>query len=221
MSAAWTDTVEEAAGRLNFDTLAPEDITDEAELPFTPDDPLGTDGPYAEISPDILRKHRRANGAAGYEAKVNDLLHIAVAYTARHSATAPDAAAILIHGKSVAAATGDVAAKDPRVAAAIDFLAGGTGNPYVAMAMALAPLALQLIRNHEPVLAPAPRGIKIPFTKIRFRIPIKLGVRLGGLRAVTNDPKKMYEFAFTNPDIKKRLDDMGIDVAPYRANESG
>lgn len=220
MTQAWADTVDEAAGNLNFQGMPdPEPVPDELNGAFTPEEPLDFDGAAPDIEPDLLNpKHSRPRGAVGYEKKANDLLQFAIALTAGRSATVADSAALILHGKKVSYALGDAAAEDPRIAAAIDFMSGGTSNPYIALATAVMPLMAQLARNHEPLLEPAPRKIRIPFTKRGFNLPIKFGIRLGFLKAMTDDPQDVYNYIYNQPQIVDKLTKLGVNVAPYRAS---
>src|SRR5207253_718918 len=102
-------------------------------------------------------------------------------------------------------------ATNTAVASMVNFLDEGTSNPVGAELVAAFPLIMQLIRNHEPVLEPAPRGFKIPFLKHRdgtprrFELKWKVGIRLGKLRNRTYDPVELENFVFDNPEVKAQI----------------
>lgn len=176
---------------------------------------------YATSDPDLIKKERRKNGAKAYEDKVTDILKMGVSLTVGNPATVVDAAALLLHGDKVSYAFGDLAVTDSRTATVIDFLHGGTGNPATAAVMAALPLVLQIVRNHEPQLETVTR-INIPFTRQRigFNIPSRFKVKISNNKvaaAMTNDPVKLYQQAFT-PDVVQAIhDNLKVDVADYRA----
>lgn len=176
---------------------------------------------YATSDPDLIKKERRKNGAKAYEDKVTDILKMGVSLTVGNPATVVDAAAILLHGDKVSYAFGDLAVTDPHTATVIDFLHGGTGNPATAAVMAALPLVLQIVRNHEPQIETSTR-INVPFTKgkVGFTVPSRFKVRISNNKvaaAMTNDPVKLYQQAFT-PDVVQAIhDNLKVDVADYRA----
>lgn len=216
------DLVDDNPGGIDWSAVPPpEDIAGDERLPFTPREPL-TEKNYATADPDILKKKRRANGAQGYEDKVTDLVTMAVAWTAPNPATVVDAAALLIHGEAVSSSLGDLAVEDERVASVINFLSGGTGNPSIAVAAAVVPLVLQIMRNHEPALENITR-ISVPFTKgrIGIKVPSRIKIKLGKARILTNDPNALYRQAFLSPDaveadVLGKLGKKGIRVSEYR-----
>jgi hypothetical protein len=132
--------------------------------------------------------------------------------TIQNPATVPDAAAIIMYGPDVSRSMGDLAAHDIRVRRAIDFISDGADNPYFAAVAALAPLALQILRNHEPVAEVSPvRKIRIPFTKRFFTIKFK--IKLGKLRNMSNDPQEFTAHVLSNEGIVNELQRQGIFVA--------
>jgi hypothetical protein len=175
-----------------------------------------------EPSTGFVKVAPRPRNAAKYEKKAASLLNLALRLTAPHDNTVADAAAIIQYGDDAARAIGILAAHDDKVAYALDWIDGGTENPYVGAIVATMPLVLQIVRNHEPILEPAPRGFRIPFLKDkdglprRVRIPIKLGIRLGMLRNATHDPKKLTQWVFGNADVRNKMDKESIEVAVYK-----
>lgn len=159
----------------------------------------------------LLKEKKRSRKAQEYEKKIASPFRTAFIATYQADATKADAAAILMHAPAIAEKVGDLAAEEPRVARAVDWLTEGTENPYFALAFATAPLVMQILRNHEPQLVPEQRGIKIPFTKIRFKL--KLGIRLGRLRRVTIEPEEYKAKVFNNPKIDEALRKLGIETS--------
>lgn len=187
------------------------------------DDPNLLEDSYDEPSAGILKAKARPRGAVGYEAKVNNILMTGVAFTAGNPATVTDAAALLIHGKKMSYAYGDLAATDTRVAGVVDFLNGGTMSPLGAAIAATLPLVLQLVRNHEPELSTVSR-ISLPFTRgrIGFKLPSRIKFKLGNKtkNMFTNDSYDLYHQAFlsdaaVNQDVIGKLGKKGISVARY------
>lgn len=157
---------------------------------------------------------RRPRGAAAYERKIRGLFATAIKATAQHPATVPDSAALILYSPKVAQTVGELAATDPRIARGIDMLTEGTENPYLSAALALAPLAFQLARNHEPVLEPKTRGFRIPFLMRQpFRLPIKLGIRLGALRNMTHEPSSIAEHVFGNAQVRAAFERQDVKIA--------
>lgn len=170
---------------------------------------------YDEVDPKFITAKRKPTGAPEYEKKLKGLLKGAFDMTVGSSATVVDAAAIYQYQGKIVEKGAILAATNKSFARGIDFLTEGTENPALAFAAAVLPLALQMVRNHEPVLVPAPRGIKIPFTKRTFHIPIKLGIKLGRLRAATYEPRHIYNVVLGNPDVMATLAKQGVSVAPF------
>lgn len=170
---------------------------------------------YDPLDPRFIAAKRRVGGAPEYERKLKGLLKGAFDLTVGNTATVADAASIYQYQAKIVEKGAVLAVKNQTFARGIDFLTEGTENPAIAFAAAVLPLALQIIRNHEPVLEPAPRGIKIPFTKRTFRIPIKVGIKLGRLRAATYEPRHMYNVVLGNPDVVATLTKQGVTIAPF------
>lgn len=166
----------------------------------------------------LADKRKRPVGAIKYEKKVRGILQTGFKLTVTNPATVTDAASILMEGPKIATTLGDLAASNDRVARAVDFLTEGNESPVAAACLAVTPLLLQLIRNHEPVLEPAMRGWKIPFTK--RRINLRFGIKLGRIRALTNDPGELYSHVYNNPRISAALRKQ--DIVPAKpANRRG
>lgn len=68
-----------------------------------------------------------------------------------------DGYAIKHHGRNIAVAVNDLAQVKPEVAAALERL--GKSTPYAALAMAVLPLALQVVANHVPKFKGLPTTI--------------------------------------------------------------
>lgn len=194
-------------------TPSPEFIEDsgpESDPDFINEEEQAYDAPVM----DFVTGKSRSRKAVAYEKKTaslfNGLFRVAIA----NPATVPDAAAITMHAKPISAAMGDLADADPRIERAIDFITSGTENPYANMVAATIPLVLQLVRNHEPVLEPKMRGVKIPFGKRKGeRLTLKFGVRLNGIpRNLTNDPNTLSDYVFNDPRVIDALRKQGLNV---------
>lgn len=205
---SYEDLTSYRPGEAPTDLLSPGDAPADAVEPEYPD-------------ASFVTSKRTARGAKKYQDQVKALMNIAIRSTAEHPATVADSAALLMYGPKLTVEMGNLAVKSDRVAAMLDMLDGGVENPYVAVYIAAAPLLLQMIRNHEPVLEPARRTIKIPFIKREIPIPIKVGIRLGGLRAATHDPRTFAHHIFDQPDVQARMTKEKINVALYRERETG
>lgn len=177
-------------------------------------------GPYDTPDDKFFKKGRRKAGAQGYEDKIKKAVRAATDFTIQTEPLVPDAAALIMYGPQLATAGGNWAAEDKRVARVIDFFAEDSPIDSAALGFiaVAAPLLLQIVRNHEPVLEPAPRGFRIPFAKDkqgnprRFRFPFKIGIKLGGLRGMTNEPSGMVRQALT-PEIVELFTARGIEPA--------
>lgn len=197
------------------------------ELPFIPspedvrlgdnyfDPPEIDDEPtpvYDQPDERFVKATGRKRGAVGYEKKVTSLLQTLTQVMVNSENTIPDSAALVMYGPKVATAWGDLAANDANIARAIDWLTEGTENPYLSAIVATAPLALQILRNHEPAAELSDRkGIKIPFTGKRYKP--KFTIKLGKLRNVTHDPDTLVSHVFGNPNIQAAMAKNGIDVS--------
>lgn len=170
---------------------------------------------FDAVDPKFITAKRRPTGAPEYEKKIKGILKGAFDMTVGNTATVADAAAIYQYQGKIVEKGAILATVNPTFARGIDFLTEGTENPTIAFAAALLPLALQLVRNHEPILEPAPRGFKVPFTKKTFRIPIKVGIKLGRLRNATYEPRHMYNVVLGNPTVIATLEKQGVSIAPF------
>lgn len=189
---------------------------DTEKIPDDPETSVIDSDDYDEPDPKFVKGRKRPRGAVTYEGKVNSVLNSAVRFAVTNPATVPDAAAILQYGPGFSEKLGELAATDPKVARAIDWLTEGTENTYLAFATAALPLVMQIVRNHEPVLEPKTRGIpygrKDPKTGQRKTFRLKFGVKLGRLRAVTVDPKLLESNVFDNEHMIIALEKQGITV---------
>jgi len=158
---------------------------------------------FDEPDEKLLDEPKRSVKAKAYEKKVRGFFRTGFWATVSHEATVPDAAAILVHAPKISEKVGDLADADPRIAKGIDFLTEGTENPYLAAIAVGLPFALQILRNHEPQLVPAQRGIRIPFTQ--RRINFKFGIKLGRLRVITSDPHDLSKYVFENDAVKNAM----------------
>jgi hypothetical protein len=204
----------EGLGEFDFSLLQPVDAADVDEM-VTPDD-VPTE-PEAFDSPDasFVKPPPRKRNAAAYEKKIKGLFQVPLRYAVTHEATVPDAAAILMYGPGIASAWGNAAAHDERIARAVDFLTTGTENPLAAAVLSTAPLFLQMVRNHEPQLEPTTRGIRVPFTRGKRVLKLRIGIKLNRLRPLTNDPEKFADHVFNAPDVRDMLTKQGVGVAGY------
>ena len=176
-----------------------------------------TDDDYHEEPPDlpdasITNPPKRSRIAVQYERKVGEFLGGIAKETLQHPATVADGAATLYYAGSMATAWGDLAAVDKRVRTGVDWVVGGTNNPYSAVVFASVPWILQLVRNHEPEVETTARVFRIPFTK--REIPIKIRFRIKGrMRALfTHDPDELVNAALT-PPIRAQLEANGVKIA--------
>lgn len=215
----WESAIDENPGYDNNNYR----VDDTTEIPFLdfPDVPdASTVDPDLGQQPQELLKlaqKRRANGAAKYEEQVATGLRNVVGLTVSRQATVHDAATVILYGKQVSYAIGDLAAADEKVANMVDWFSKGTENPYLNVVNALAPMAMQIMRNHEQALEPKVRvGIKIPFTKLSIPLPkFKLGIRFGGaFKMATDNPDEVYTAVFSQQSVVDSLTKKGIRVAP-------
>lgn len=159
---------------------------------------------------------KRGRKAQQYEAKTADILRFAMQMTVTSERTVTDAAALLTYGGQVAEKMGDLAAADERVARILDFINGGTENPYLNVAMVAMPLVLQVMRNHESeaVQAESARTFTL-FKRWTIKIPFKFRIRSKALRNMTHEPRRLYETTFV-PEVVQALEAQGINVAAYK-----
>lgn len=156
---------------------------------------------------------KRTVRAQEYEEKVSGLLSLAMKGLAGKPSTAPDAAAIIVHGPIVASKLGDLADQDAHVRKAVDFITSGSENPYAALVFATIPLVAQIIRNHEAEDLSRHVQLRIPFTKRTIRVPMKFRLKNPFLRNVTQPPHVMSAMTFGDPEIAAALASQNIHVA--------
>lgn len=206
----FTDIPVETIPALESGTEASQDEEGAADW-MSLDDPDTEEVPGEAPNTDFMGKKARKAGALKYQKKASNLLTFATILSVQRPNYVADGAAIVMTGKKLAVATGDLAAEDERVAGFLDMLDEGIQNPYLAFMIAAAPLAMQLVRNHEPMLEPKPR--KIGFWKFKVKIPIHLGLKLGILRNATAAPDQLLEHVFTDPKVVKKFQEMEVPVA--------
>jgi hypothetical protein len=136
---------------------------------------------------------------------------------AQHPATVADSATILTYGPDLARAVGNLADEDEKARKVIDFIVEGGGSPYIPLLSCALPMAIQILRNHEPTVE-AVKGFRIPFTKRTFRLPFKL--RLGKLRNASYDPDYLTTRVFSHPELARVLAEQGVTIA-YPASRNG
>lgn len=174
---------------------------------------------FDALDPRFVAAKRRPTGAPEYEKKLKAILKGAFDLTVQNPATVVDAAAIYQYQERIVTKGAILATENKSFARGIDFLTEGTENSTIAFAAAVLPLALQIVRNHEPILEPVPRGFMIPIIKKKIKIPIKVGIRLGRLRNATYEPRHMYDVVLKNPEVMATLLKQGITVAAYTASQ--
>jgi len=170
---------------------------------------------FDEPDASLLSEKRRVPNSKKYERKVAGLFSVAVKVTVANPHTLADSAALLMYGPDISKKAGDLCAVNPRAARIVDMITDQTENPATALIMATAPLVLQVIRNHEPVVerdnGKQPRTLRIPFTKRRLRF--KLGFKLNRrMRNLTHDPVALQRHVFTNKDVVEALQKQGIHL---------
>lgn len=165
---------------------------------------------YDDPDASFLTEQRRSPKSVKYEKKTASWFNGLFRASLSNPDTLPDAAAISMHAQPVSRAIGDLAAVDPRVERAIDFVSTGTNNPYAAVVFATMPLVLQLIRNRDiPILKPIEIKIKLPFGKRKGEVWRKFVL---DPRNFTNDPDALAEYVFNNPDMIAALEKRGLRV---------
>jgi hypothetical protein len=182
---------------------------------------------YDEPAPSFVETKERGRTAKQYEKKIKTVLNTIFRQAVAHEAAVPDAAAILMYGPDFSEKWGDLAEADKRVRKGIDTILDGAENPYLAAALATAPLLLQVYRNHEEALSPKgaieavkrtraqakqrePKRWRIPFTKRYVEFRFRLSVP--AVRNMTNDPTELANHVFGNPEIIMALKKAGIET---------
>lgn len=170
---------------------------------------------------DFVEEKKETATAKKYRLKTRHGINFLITGLVQSPGTVPDAAALLYHGPAVSEAIGNLADKDKRVRAAIDFLTEDTiDNPYALTAIAVLPLAIQMLRNHEPQGANVAKNlrVKVPFTKRYFTLPIKIKFSFKWTKNVSYEPNYMVDHVFGNPNVQMALAKRGIRVAWPTAN---
>jgi hypothetical protein len=202
-------------GTYDFSGATADDSASAWDDILRPEEPPPLQEPDVDLpNPSLITGKTHSPKSKAYQRKMNGALGTAFRLSASHPHTLADSAALLMYGPDLSVAVGDLAAENDRVARAVDMLSDTSDNTTAAVLLVAVPFLLQIIRNHEPVLEPAQRGLRIPFTQRRLRF--KFGIKLGRLRNMTNDPKALTDHVYTNPDIKAALAKQGIRVARDR-----
>lgn len=156
-----------------------------------------------------------------------------------------DAAAILWHGPGAATAIGGLCAESEWAAKAVD-LVTSPSSPLSTCLLALIPLLSQIGRNHEDELRDIPSRFNLsrkaraqrklakseqPKSKPRFtikiwrwQIPVRLDFGapgrtfLAGVRSQTQNPVGLAQHVFTDPDVVKQLEKLGILITQGNNN---
>jgi len=155
-----------------------------------------------------------------------------------------DAAAILWHGPGAATAIGALCADSPKAAKIVDYITTPS-NPLSACILALLPLLGQIGRNHEDELRELPSKWRMGKTaraarkaekseqkkqpprftiKIwRWKIPVRMQLKfpsafISGIRSQTHHPGSLAMRVFTDPDVVKSLEAMGIIIQKDSVN---
>lgn len=165
---------------------------------------------------DFVEEKKESATARKYRLKTRHGINFLISGLVQSPGTVPDAAALLYHGPAISEAVGNLADKDKRVRAAIDFLTEDTiDNPYALTAIAVLPLAIQMLRNHEPKNANVAKNlrIKVPFTKKYLSLPIKIRLNFRWVKNVSYEPSYMVENVFADPNVQMALAKRGIHVA--------
>lgn len=204
------DDVDTEDPEFDPDFLAPAEPVNSAEETLKYDRPDSTVG----------AKRKRSTKAMHYEKKIGNLFNGAFRLLVSHPATVGDGAAIMMHGPEIAEKAGDLAAQNTQFARAIDMLTEGSENPYLNLLTAAAPLAIQMIRNHENAKpADVFREIRIPFIKKTFKLRFKfrLPKMPSPVRNLSHDPDTLTRHVFTDEAVAAMIKREGINVA-WRAN---
>jgi hypothetical protein len=171
-----------------------------------------------KVDSDFVEEQKETARAKKYRLKTRHGINFLIAGLVQSPGTVTDAAALLYHGPDVSAAIGQLADHDIRVRKAIDFITEDTiDNPYAIAALAMVPLAIQILRNHEPAVQQLPGRfaklrIKLPFSKRYIHIPMpKLNLRW--TRNVSYEPNYMVEHVLGDPNVQAAFAKRGIKIA--------
>lgn len=187
-----------------------------------------------------LIKTRTTARAREYRDKTNSLLKAGLVGS-MNAGDFPDAAAILRYGPAFSNATGQLADTSDRAAAIIDMITS-PANPVAMFALAAIPLVAQVVRNHEKQIeqVPAARAQarrqkkamkaarkeeepRFTIRLLKWRLPVhwhpkKIDVRkvFAGFRSQTLEPEALANDVFTDPDVLKALERMGVLIRVNR-----
>jgi hypothetical protein len=183
------------------------------EQPLLSDEALAAmqEEPSEPVDRTFLKQPRRKPHAKKYEDKIRGLMLVGTQIGLSSPNTVADACTVIVHGPKVARTWGDLAAENETVANAIDFITKPSDSPITAAMLASIPMALQLVRNHEPVAETPVRVIRVPFTKREIKLRFK--INLGRLQNMTLDPDELTERVLAIPEIKTQIDKWGLKVA--------
>lgn len=212
-TAEWNDTAVPGDDTINWSEVPVTEgrpMTAAEFIAGEPSEPSMAEPTYDVPDPNFVKAGRRKPHAAAYQNKVHDVLHMGMLLTLGNSATVPDGAAIIQYGPKLEHALGDWAAEDKRVARAIDFISGGTTTPAMAAISAAIPLALQIIRNHEPEATVERKPLRI--WKWTLPIKVKFRIKLKRLAPLTHKPEKLTEWVFGREEVRTALAKQGISV---------
>jgi len=187
-----------------------------------------------------LIKTRSTAKSREYRDKANSVLK-AFLIGSINAGDYPDAAAILRHGPAFSNATGSLADSSDRAAAIIDMITS-PANPVAMFVLTAVPLMAQIFRNHEKQLERVPEARRqakrqrkamraarkseeprFTIKLFRWNIPVRwhpkrVDVRklFAGFRSQTLEPMALAEDVFTDHDVIKALEKMGILVRDTR-----
>lgn len=185
-----------------------DDVDDMMSPPDPPDDIEIEDAPQKrDVS--FLNPKARKPLAATYERQVKKTLGTITRELIQRPNTVADAATLIQYGPKFSRAVGDLAAESPPIAKFIGVAETVADNTVLAFLTSTTALVTQLVRNHEPVLEPAPRSFT--FLRRSFKLP-KIGIRLGLFRAGTHDPDTLIQSVLTDPEVIRALEKNGIRI---------
>lgn len=191
--------------------LSPDDLVDSVV-----DDPTFMDQSAREPDSDFVEEKKETPQARKYRLKVRHGINFLVTAFVQSPGTIPDAAALIYHGPQVSSAIGELADHDKRVAKAIDFITEDTiDNPYALAVVAMIPLLVQVIRNHETVVEQLPGKFKvrIPFTKRYFRLPVRFKFSVKWTKNISYEPSYLTTHVIGNVRVQEHLAKRGVKIA--------
>lgn len=184
---------------------------------LAPDDPEPeqAEEELQDVDPsDFIEKQVESARAKKYRIKTKHGLNFLVKIFAGSPRTVSDAAAIIYHGPGVSQAVGHLCDADPKARKFVDFLTeDGIDNPYVLAGLAILPMAIQMLRNHEKGLEKGAR-FSIPIgRKRKITLPFTFRFRLGKMKNVSADPDFLTAHVFGNPAVQEALRAQNIRIA--------